>query len=300
MVYEEKFTLSVIPPFRLDLTVWALRRRQRNLIDKWNGKDYARVFVIDRKPMQVIVEQKNETELLVTTRSEGRIPGKEKIIKDVLKKMLGADKNLESFYLLTKKNKQIKPLAERFKGVKPPRFPSIFEALVNAIACQQVTLDLGILLLNRLSESYGKKFAEQYAFPEPEDLYQISEKDLKDLGFSHQKARAIIEISKALVYKELSFEDVEMLQNDEVISFLTAIRGIGRWSAEYVLLRGLGRIDVFPGDDVGAQKNLMLLLNLPDRPSYDEIKELTKPWKPYVGFVYFHLLLDKLQKKNLL
>jgi len=298
MAYEENFTLSAIPPFRLDLTVWALRRRQKNLIDRWNGKKYQRVLVIHGKAIQVIVEEKKVT-LAVTVKSDEEISGMQATIKEKLVKMLEINKNLELFYQLAETDTYLRPLVERFKGVKPPRFPTIFEALVNAIACQQVTLDLGILLLNRLSETYGKKFADQYAFPEPNDLYQISEKDLKKLGFSYQKARAIIELSKALVYKELSFEDLEMLQNDEVVSLLMSIRGIGRWSAEYVLLRGLGRIDTFPGDDVGAQKNLMLLLNLPKRPTYDEIKGLTNPWKPYAGFIYFYLLLDKLRKKNL-
>jgi len=300
MVYEENFTLSVIPPLRLDLTAWALRRRQKNLMDRWDKKQYQRVLVVHENAVQVTVAQKEETKLSVTIRSNEEVSGIQGVVKEMLIKILGTEKNLESFYQLSKMNKHLKLLTEKFRGVKPPRFSTIFEALVNAIACQQITLDLGILLLNRLSKNYGKQFADQHAFPRPEDLADISEKELKSLGFSYQKARAIIELSKALVYKELSFEDVEILQNDEVVSLLMAIRGIGRWSAEYVLLRGLGRIDTFPGDDVGAQKNLMLLLNLPKRPTYDEIKVLTNPWKPYAGFIYFHLLLDKLQKKNLL
>lgn len=300
MVCEEEFTLSVIPPFRLDFTVWALRRRQRNLMDMWDGKHYQRVLVVHGNAVQVIVEQKEETKLSVSIKSNEAIAGVQAIVKEKLTNMLGTYKNLKEFYQLVENDRHLKSLAKRFTGVKPPRFPTIFEALVNAIACQQVTLDLGILLLNRLSQQYGKKFADQYSFPRPEDLADVSEKELKNLGFSYQKSRAIIELSRALVYKELSFEDLEILQNDEIVSLLMGIHGIGRWSAEYVLLRGLGRINMFPGDDVGAQKNLMLLMRLPQRPTYNEIKELTKPWKPYSGFVYFHLLLDKLQKKNFL
>ena len=300
MSHEEQFILSVFPPFRIDLTVWALRRRQKNLIDQWNGKQYTRALVIDGNVIQVTVEQKSETELVVTTRSENKIPGTQKFIKETLKKMLGIDKNIEDFYQLAEKDKYLKSLSSRFQGVKPPRFPTIFEALVNAIACQQVTLDLGILLLNRLSEMYGKQFADQYAFPRPEDVSDISEKELKSLGFSYQKARAIISLANLVVSKKINFDGFEDLPNETVITRLMEIKGIGRWSAEYVLLRGLGRIDTFPGDDVGAQKNLMLLMNLSKKPDYDEIKNITKQWNPYAGFVYFHLLLDKLQKKNLL
>lgn len=299
MSYEEQFTLSVLPPFRLDLTVWALRRRQKNLIDQWNGKEYTRVFVIAGNTIQIIVSQKSETELSVTAKG-AEIPKLQKTITDTLKKMLGIDKNLKAFYRLAEQDRHLKIVSASFKGVKPPRFPTIFEALVNAVACQQVTLDLGILLLNRLSESYGKKFEDQYSFLVPEDLAGITEKELKNLGFSYQKARAIISLAKSIVSNEIIFDYFEDLSNEIIARRLMEIKGIGRWSAEYVLLRGFGRIDTFPGDDVGAQKNLMLLLNLPEKPNYEEIKQLTKPWKPYAGLVYFHLLLDKLQKKNLL
>lgn len=300
MLYEEQFTLSVTPPFRLDLTVWALRRRQKNLVDRWNGKKYARVFNIGGEPLQVMVEQKGETKLLVIIRSENKIPGIEQTVADMLKKILGTDKNIEGFYKLAEKDKYLKSLAASFEGVKPPRFPTIFESLVNAIACQQVTLDLGILLLNRLSETYGKQFADQYSFPQPEDLADVTEKELRSLGFSYQKARAIISLARSIASKEINFDDFEDLPNETIVNRLMEIKGIGRWSAEYVLLRGLGRIDTFPGDDVGAQKNLILLMKLPEKPNYKEIQQLTKPWYPYAGLVYFHLLLDKLQKKNLL
>ena len=78
------------------------------------------------------------------------------------------------------------------------------------------------------------------------------------------------------------------------------IRGIGRWSAEYVLLRGLGRLDAFPGDDIGAQNNLKRIFLLDNKPTYEGIKKLTSRWHPYEGLVYFHLLLEKLHLKGVI
>ena len=75
---------------------------------------------------------------------------------------------------------------------------------------------------------------------------------------------------------------------------LIELRGIGRWSAEYVLLRGLGRLDVYPGDDVGARNNLKRWLNLRKPLDYEGVRRITKRWQPYVGLVYFHMLLDRL------
>src|SRR6185312_3158643 len=95
------------------------------------------------------------------------------------------------------------PLAQRFRGMKPPRFPTVFECLVNAIACQQVTLTLGIRLLNRLAEAFGLAVGDgdpqAHAFPRPEDLAGHGPEELRPLGFSRQKARALIDLASAIV-----------------------------------------------------------------------------------------------------
>jgi DNA-3-methyladenine glycosylase II len=90
------------------------------------------------------------------------------------------------------------------------------------------------------------------------------------------------------------------MANREAIAYLSRLRRIGRWSAEYVLLRGLGRLDTFPGDDIGAQNNLQRLFHLAERPTYDHIRQLSSPWHPYEGVVYFHLLLEKLRANGVI
>ena len=90
------------------------------------------------------------------------------------------------------------------------------------------------------------------------------------------------------------------MPNSEVAERLSDIKGIGRWSIEYTLLRSLGRLDVFPADDIGAQNNLKRLFGLETRPDYEQIKRLVSRWQPYQGMVYFHLLLDKLSARGVL
>ncbi|MEN6623164.1 MAG: hypothetical protein ABFD50_16655 [Smithella sp.] len=130
-------------------------------------------------------------------------------------------------------------------------------------------------------------------------LKEASEADLKDLGYSTQKARAIRELSQTFLGRSIDVSRLGQMRNEEVINHLKTLRGIGRWSAEYVLLRGLGRLDGFPGDHAGAKNNLGRLFHLAKTPDHDEIKKLTLPWHPYEGFIYFHLLLDKLRGKGL-
>jgi DNA-3-methyladenine glycosylase II len=76
------------------------------------------------------------------------------------------------------------------------------------------------------------------------------------------------------------------------------LRGVGRWTAEYVLLRGLGRLHVFPGDDVGARNNLQAWLRLASPLDYDGVGRTLNRWRRYGGLIYFHLLLDRISEKG--
>src|SRR5439155_24807920 len=82
--------------------------------------------------------------------------------------------------------------------------------------------------------------------------------------------------------------------DDEAVIRLCDLRGVGRWTGEYVLLRGLGRTHVFPGDDVGARNNLQRWLRLTKPLDYQAVRRVLSRWDDYAGLVYFHLLLDRL------
>lgn len=303
------FRLKTIPPFRLDLTVWALRRMPHNSIDRWNGNAYKRAFVLDQTPIKVEVYQQGT----VTRPSLSVRVSSQKVISDVdlksaislrLEKMLGIRRDVREFYTLTAGDRRLKPLTDQFMGVKPPRFPTVYEALVNAFACQQLSLNVGITLLNRLTEKYGKAFMQSgktiHAFPEPEDLGRATHADLRKLGFSHQKGEAILEVTRDILENKVDVESLEAMNDNDAFDCLLTLKGIGRWSAEYVLLRGLGRINIIPADDVGAQNKLQQFLHLKEKPDYEQIKRITLRWKPYAGFLYFHFLLKKLAEKGYL
>ena len=193
---------------------------------------------------------------------------------------------------------------QRFRGLKPPRFPSVFEALVNAIACQQLSLTVGIVLLNRLADRCGPALIDdgmvRHAFPRPEDVLRLSPDSLRALGFSHGKVRYVHELAHACGTVQLDERRLEKLSDEEVIRTLLDLRGIGRWTGEYVLLRGLGRTNVFPGDDVGARNRLARWMRRPQPMDYQAVVNTVRHWQPYSGFVYFHLLLDGLTQSKVL
>jgi DNA-3-methyladenine glycosylase II len=300
--------VHTLHPFRLDLTVWALRRRHKNTVDRWDNGQYSRVIVADGHPARLTAVQETAgAEPTLTVTVESTEPISEQASKEaglLVHKMFGLAVDLRPFYELAGDDPVIGPLVERFRGMRPPRFGTVFEGLINSIACQQVTLDLGITLLNRLSHRLGPHLVDQgamlYAFPAAVDLADVPEESIRELGFSRQKTRAIQQLAAQVVDTSVDLTRLEALNNDQAVAELSRIHGIGRWSAEYVLLRGLGRLDTFPGDDIGAQNNLQRLFHLAGKPTYDHIRQLTSPWHPYEGVVYFHLLLDKLRANGAL
>ena len=119
------------------------------------------------------------------------------------------------------------------------------------------------------------------------------------LGFSRAKARSIVELAAAIGTGTFAPAALETLDDHEAIQALLRLRGVGRWTAEYALLRGLGRLHVFPGDDVGARNNLARWLDCRD-------SSTTRASRPpcTIGsrsrLVYFHLLLANLAEHGTL
>jgi len=299
------FQLEPVPPFRLDLTVWALRRRSDNIVDRWGGETYRRVLVFEERPVEVAATQtglSDNPRLHITAKGERLTSGIKVALLRILQKMLGVRMNLDDFYSFAMKDAKLSPLAETFRGVKPPRFPSIFEAIVNGIACQQLTLTVGILLLNRLAQSCGLAMngedASAHAFPRPEDLAGLEVETFQELGFSRQKGRALIELSQSIMEGKVDLENLPSLDDKTAAEQLRQLRGVGRWTAEYVLLRGLGRLHIFPSDDVGARNKLRGLLNLKRPLDWKGVNRILARWEPYAGLIYLHLLLDNLAEQG--
>jgi DNA-3-methyladenine glycosylase II len=295
--------IEPLAPFRLDLTAWALRRCPHNAIDRWDESTYRRVVSIEEGPVAVSVTQDGTQEhpRLSAHIDGGRLDQPdEQPMRRALSRLLGLDVDLSAFAAMAASDAWLGPLAARMRGLKPPRFPTVFEALVNGVACQQLSLDVGIHLLNRLTAARGRPASDDLdgmrGFPGPEELASTEPEEVKRLGFSHAKARAIVEAARAIAAGELDLEGLEQLEDRAAIERLTGMRGIGRWTAEYVLLRGLGRLHVFPGDDVGAHNKLRRLFDIDTALDYDTVKRLVGRWHPYAGVVYFHLLLDSLSE----
>jgi hypothetical protein len=195
--------MAASPPFRLDLTVWALRRRPDNAIDNWDGRTYRRALEVGGATVELATAQAGSSRapLVDVTLTGLRIDQRtEEQALAALTALLGLERDLSPFYRLADGDPLLRTLAARFRGLKPPRFPTLFECLVNAIACQQLTLTFGIRLLNRLVETHGTTMPNisMHAFPGPTRIESLGPQALTPLGFSRAKARSIVELAAAI------------------------------------------------------------------------------------------------------
>ena len=148
---------------------------------------------------------------------------------------------LNAWYRMAAGDQRLRLLANRFLGMKPPRFPTMFEAIVNAFACQQLSLEVGLELLNRLAAISGAKFGTGpdagFTFPNPHDVVKLRPENYRAVGFSRQKVRALLDLARAISRRDLDLETISGESDAFVRQRLLELRGVGRWTAEYVLLR---------------------------------------------------------------
>ncbi len=303
-----RLVINVSSPFRLDYVAWALRRRAHNEVDRFDAGCYRRVLCLAGELAEVTVRQNPSAgtpSLIAELRGPVEPVGRTAVAaaRPVMERMLGLTVDLGGFYRVAAADDRLDTLAARFHGMRPPCFPTVFEAVVNAVACQQLSLDVGIHLLNRLARRFGPATGgpvTRYGFPAPDRLAAADPAELHALGFSTAKARTIVSLAGQVATGTLDLEALRDAGDDQAMGILLGLHGIGRWSAEYVMLRGLARYHVLPGDDVGARNNLRRRFGLAEDAGYDAVARLSRRWQPYAGLVYFHLLLDALAARGYL
>ena len=242
--------------------------------------------------------------LVLRTNPSPRTAAERRQLRLLIDRLLGTGVNLDAWYRMAAQDRRLAVLAERFRGLKPPRFPTVFEALVNAFACQQLSLEVGLELLNRLAEmsavQSGAIADGHCGFPSARDALRLPASRYRDIGFSGQKVLALVALARAVEEDGLDLEALIDEGDADVCARLLELRGVGRWTAEYVLLRGFGRLHVFPGDDVGARKRLARWLGRSSALDYAGVRKAVAHWSPYAGLVYFYLLLDGLSRAGAL
>ena len=288
--------IRVAFPYRLDLTVSALRRLSSNVVDVLTPDgQYARILGERDRPVIIRVAQVSPERLAVT------IDGDEREHRTALalgRRVLGVERDLTHFDRAAARIPWLKGLAARMRGVRPPRYPTLWESCVNAIVFQQISLRAASAILRRLVIALGPPLqsasAHLYAFPTATRLMGVEDSVLLAAGLSRSKLATLRRVGEALANGELDEEMLEGRSSPAAAALLRGIKGIGPWTAAVILLRGLGRLDVFPAQDTSVARNLVLVAGT----APPDIARVLRALRPQQGMLYYHLLLARLEARD--
>ncbi len=301
---QDPHSLATRSPFHLEATVRVLQRRPSNLVDVWDDGRYLRVLPSSSGPVLVEVENRgtlDRPDLRLSVRHGDEAKAVRGGLLETLRTILGLDIDPAPMQRLAEDEPALRPTAMALRGMRPPRYSTLFEAFANVIPFQQVSLDAGVAVTRRIVERFGARIEHGertfHAFPLAETIADARLSRLKSCGLSARKAESLRGAARTVASGELTEDMLTTASTPEALQALMALPGIGPWSAGLVLLRGLGRLDVFPSGDVGVERGLTALLHVaPGAP----LLRVVERFGDLRGYLYFCSLGKSLLKRGLI
>jgi DNA-3-methyladenine glycosylase II len=273
------------------------RRSGDDLLDRWDGRTFARTIVVNREPAVfacTFESNGDATDVHVTVENARH----RYEIECVVHAMFIVP--TPDFAQLLSRDAIIAALHVRYPGVRSVRQSNLFNALLRCISTQQVNLRWATTCRRRLAETFGHphNFTSSPVYSlDPERIATLEIADIRALQFTNSKAEYIINVARVIAEGELTIELLDRMTSEEIVSRLTAIRGIGLWSAEWILARTLGRPQVVAGD-LGVRKAIGIAYFDGAIPSESDVRLATEHWGESAA-VAQALLLHALAEKTL-
>jgi DNA-3-methyladenine glycosylase II len=292
---SQELRLLVPEEFSFDENLKYLSRSSNECLFKIKDERIYKALPIEKETL--IIEVSGEHGDYITVRFLGNPSPPQSVRKAValyVHEWFDLGRDLHPFYELAKSDELLEKAVEPFYGLRVMGILDLFEALCWGILGQQINLTYAYTLKRRLVESFGRSMVHEgeayWIFPNPEDIAKLTVANLDGLRMTVKKCEFLIGVAQLMTEGNLTKE--QLLSSENIKSaekILVKIRGIGPWTANYVLMRCLRFPSAFPIDDVGLHNAIKLLLGAEKKPTKEVILKLSAKWTGWESYATFYL-----------
>jgi len=299
MIYTENVTVNALPPFSFGLSseIFADGDRQ---IRNYEQEKFWQVLRVNGKLALATVKEAgtvDQPKVHVELKSDSPITaGDKKRAEEAVNALFHLDLDLKPFYETVKNDKTMADITRRLWGLKSPTTPTVFEALVDSIVEQQISLKVANSLEYRIIKKFGDSLDLDgdiyYVYPTPQSLAAVTLEDLRGCGLSFRKAEYIKGAATLIAEGKLDLEGFRSYESSEqIIKEFDEIRGIGVWTAELTMLRGMQRLEALPADDLGLRRVIARYYRNRKPIRSPEARKIAEKWGKWKGLAAYYLVV---------
>jgi AraC family transcriptional regulator of adaptative response / DNA-3-methyladenine glycosylase II len=286
---EGSFTVDLPPGYPLDLALQALGRDPQSVTERLAGTDYEASADLDGVPSIIRIKFSKGSALVTVDGAQGKAVSQRVAAHRFVVGTLGLEQDAAGFTRLARRLGVARLVAGR-PGLRLVRTPGVLDGLIWSIVGQQINFAFACVLKRRLIENTGKALGDGlFALPSPAAIAGLEPADMRPWQYSRQKAEYLIGAMKLIVEGKLDLRALPAMSATRAERTLLAVRGLGPWSVNYLMMRSLGFADCVPLGDTGVTSGLKTLFKLEERPDVDATKRLMGVFSPHRSLATAHL-----------
>lgn len=299
---SQSIILKPVSPFSFDLSARIFSEGDRE-IRSYQGGRFTQLICVDGTLIHLSLESRGTVdvpELRAELTSERRLSeAEEKTAAEIVNVLFNLHFDPEPFYKAVKRDPTMTHITRRLRGLRSLTTQTVFEALLDSIVEQQISLKVANSLERRLVKRFGETLTVCnevfYAYPTAERLASASVEDLRACGLSQRKAEYIKEIATLVASGKLDLEKFKTYSSaEEVVKELDEVRGIGTWTAELTVLRSMRKWDAFPADDLGLRRLIAHYYCREKGVTSAEAREIAELWGKWKGLAAYYLVVAEI------
>jgi len=299
MIYTETIIVDALPPFSFDLSCGIFSNGDSQIRSYENGR-FRQVIRVNSKLFLATVEAAgavDKPKVHVELKSNTAITAQDKkTAAEAVNALCNLNFDLNPFYEAVKNDHVMANITRKLRGLKSPTTPTVFEALVDAVVEQQISIKVAHAIEARITKNFGDALDLEsdvyYAYPTPQRLASVSIEELRQCGLSFRKAEYIKGAAALIAEGKLELEKFRSYESSEqIIKELDAVRGIGVWTAEFTMLRGMRRLEALPADDLGLRRDISRYYCDGKVIQSTEARRIAEGWGSWKGLAAYYLVV---------